>query len=60
MAYVMLQYDRPTDTRNWNDYNGKEPDLRASTRPPNGSVSRWCSTPSARLPRIMRVHTSVD
>ena len=23
MAYVMFQYDRPTDTRNWNDYNGK-------------------------------------
>jgi hypothetical protein len=21
MAYVMCQYDRPTDTRNWNDYN---------------------------------------
>ena len=21
MAYVMLQYDRPTDTQNWNTYN---------------------------------------
>jgi hypothetical protein len=21
MAYVMLQYDRPTDTENWNNYN---------------------------------------
>jgi hypothetical protein len=21
MAYVMLQYDRPTDTQNWNSYN---------------------------------------
>ncbi len=21
MAYLMLQYDRPTDTQNWNDYN---------------------------------------
>jgi hypothetical protein len=21
MAYVMLQYDRPTDTRHWNAYN---------------------------------------
>ena len=21
MAYVMLQYDRPTDTQHWNDYN---------------------------------------
>jgi hypothetical protein len=21
MAYLMLQYDRPTDTRNWNNYN---------------------------------------
>jgi uncharacterized protein (DUF1330 family) len=21
MAYVMLQYDRPTDTQNWNNYN---------------------------------------
>ena len=23
MAYVMFQYDRPTDTRNWHDYNGR-------------------------------------
>ena len=23
MAYIMLQYDRPTDVRNWNDYNGR-------------------------------------
>src|SRR5215212_4964903 len=23
MAYIMLQYDRPTDVRNWSDYNGK-------------------------------------
>ncbi len=21
MAYLMLQYDRPTDTQNWNNYN---------------------------------------
>jgi hypothetical protein len=21
MAYVMFQYDRPTDTQHWNDYN---------------------------------------
>ncbi len=21
MTYVMLQYDRPTDTQHWNDYN---------------------------------------
>jgi len=21
MAYVMCQYDRPTDTRNWTEYN---------------------------------------
>jgi Domain of unknown function (DUF1330) len=21
MAYVMLQYDRPTDTQHWNEYN---------------------------------------
>jgi uncharacterized protein (DUF1330 family) len=21
MTYVMLQYDRPTDTQNWNNYN---------------------------------------
>jgi hypothetical protein len=21
MAYVMLQYDRPSDTQNWNNYN---------------------------------------
>jgi hypothetical protein len=23
MAYLMFQYDRPTDTRNWNEYNGR-------------------------------------
>jgi hypothetical protein len=23
MPYLMLQYDRPTDTRNWNEYNGR-------------------------------------
>ncbi len=23
MAYIMLQYDRPTDVRNWHDYNGR-------------------------------------
>ncbi len=23
MAFVMLQYDRPTDTRHWHDYNGR-------------------------------------
>ena len=23
MAYIVLQYDRPTDVRNWNDYNGR-------------------------------------
>jgi hypothetical protein len=21
MAYIMLQYDRPADVRNWNEYN---------------------------------------
>ena len=23
MAFVILQYDRPTDTRHWHDYNGR-------------------------------------
>ena len=23
MAYVMFQYDRPTDTRRWHEYNGR-------------------------------------
>ncbi len=23
MAYIMLQYDRPTDVRNWHDYNDR-------------------------------------
>ena len=26
MAYIMLQYDRPTDVRNWNDYNRRARD----------------------------------
>lgn len=23
MTYLMVEYDRPTDTRNWTDYNGR-------------------------------------
>ena len=35
MANIMLQYDRPTDTRNWTEYNGRVRDwMRAWCKPP--------------------------
>jgi hypothetical protein len=39
MAYVMLQYDRPTDTRNWNDYNKNARDWIAQLLQTPGATS---------------------
>jgi hypothetical protein len=39
MAYIMLQYDRPTDVRNWNDYNGRVKGLIARLLALPGAVS---------------------
>jgi uncharacterized protein (DUF1330 family) len=39
MAYVMIQYDRPTDTKNWNDYNGRVRDWIAQLLAIPGAVS---------------------
>jgi hypothetical protein len=40
MAYIMLQYDRPTDhTRNWHDYNGRVRDWIARLLQTPGAVS---------------------
>ncbi len=39
MAYVMFQYDRPTDTRLWHDYNGRVRDWIAQLLAVRGAVS---------------------
>jgi hypothetical protein len=37
MAFVMFQYDRPTDVRNWSDYNNRV----------GGWIARLLSAPGA-------------
>jgi hypothetical protein len=39
VAYVMLQYDRPTDTQHWNDYNRHVRDWIARLLQLPGAVS---------------------
>jgi hypothetical protein len=39
VAYVMLQYDRPTDTQNWNNYNRHVRDWIARLLQLPGAVS---------------------
>ena len=39
MAYLMCQYDRPTDTRNWNDYNQRAGDWIAQLLEVPGAIS---------------------
>ena len=39
MAYVMFQYDRPTDTQNWNNYNRHVRDWIAQLLQAPGAVS---------------------
>ncbi len=39
MAYVMCQYDRPTDTRNWNEYNKHARDWIAQLLKLPGAIS---------------------
>ena len=39
MAYVMVQYDRPTDTQNWNSYNQQVKDWIAQLLQAPGAVS---------------------
>ena len=39
MAYVMLQYDRPTDTPHWNEYNRHVRDWIAQLLKMPGAVS---------------------
>lgn len=39
MAYVMCQYDRLSDTRNWNDYNRRVRDWIAQLLKVPGAVS---------------------
>jgi hypothetical protein len=39
MAYIMLQYDRPTDSHHWNDYNQQVRDWIAQLLQIPGAVS---------------------
>ena len=39
MANIMIQYDRPTDTRNWTEYNGRVRDWIARLVQTPGAVS---------------------
>ena len=39
MAYVMFQYDRPTDARQWHEYNGRVRDWMAQLLALPGAVS---------------------
>jgi hypothetical protein len=39
MAYVMCQYDRPTDTRNWTEYNKHVRDWIAQLLKVSGAIS---------------------
>src|SRR5918997_3544182 len=39
MAYVMFQYDRPTDTHNWNTYNQQVRDWIAQLLQAPGALS---------------------
>ncbi len=39
MAYVMFQYDRPTDSHHWNDYNQRVRDWIAELLQIPGAVS---------------------
>jgi uncharacterized protein (DUF1330 family) len=39
MAYVMFQYDRPTDSHRWNDYNQRVRDWIAELLQVPGAVS---------------------
>ena len=39
MAYVMCQYDRPADTRNWHDYNKQARDWIAHLLKVPGAIS---------------------
>jgi uncharacterized protein (DUF1330 family) len=39
MAFVMLQYDRPTDTQHWNEYNRRVRDWIAQLLQTPGAVS---------------------
>ena len=39
MVNIMIQYDRPTDTRNWTEYNGRVRDWIARLVQTPGAVS---------------------
>ena len=39
MAHVILQYDRPTDTRHWHNYNGRVRDWIALLLATPGAIS---------------------
>ena len=51
MAYLMFQYDRPTDTRNWNNYNRHVQDWIAQLlKMPGGRILHSLSRRSSEQP----------
>jgi phosphohistidine phosphatase SixA len=61
MAYIMFQYDRPTDTRNWNDYNQRVRDWIAQLLQVPGAVSfvayRTADGASPNTTTMLEFHT---
>ena len=54
MAYIMLQYDRPTDVKNWNAYNGRVKGWIARLLVLPGAVSLMAyRTPDGSSPNII-------
>jgi hypothetical protein len=64
MAYVMFQYDRPTDTRHWNDYNQRVRDWIAQLLQVPGAVSfvayRTTDGASPNTTTMLEFHTVED
>jgi Domain of unknown function (DUF1330) len=64
MAYVMFQYDRPTDPHHWNDYNQRVRDWIAQLLQVPGAVSfvayRTADGTSPNTTTMLEFHTVED
>jgi uncharacterized protein (DUF1330 family) len=64
MAYVMFQYDRPTDSHRWNDYNQRVRDWIAELLQIPGAVSfvayRTSDGASPNTITMLEFHTVED
>ena len=61
MAFVMLQYDRPTDTQHWNEYNRRVKDWITQLLQTPGAVSfvayRTADGASPNTTTMLEFHT---